>query len=133
MNIDAIGNVNWQSLLSSSQTQAPPNSGPGGSACTLADSVSLSSAGAPGVPVGSDGRMDVNIDATLTAGEKALVTAATGGLDPIGPNGVYEVNQSAATISLDRAIGNLTGPITASYLDNLRPRGDDAGTQPATR
>lgn len=121
MNINAIGNVNWQSPLSSCPPQFPSNSGPAGSPGTQSDSVSLSSpGGVPGVSVGPDGRMDVNIDATLTAGDKALVTAATGGLDPIGPNGVHEVNQFAVTIALDRAMGNLTGPITASYLNNLK-------------
>ncbi len=127
MNITGIGNVNWPDLLTASVTQTPSHNNPGPSAGTLTESVSLSSAGQPaggaslpGVSVDAAGHMVVNIDGTLTAGDKALVTAATGGLDLVGPNGVHEVNQLAVTIALDRAMGNLTGPITASYLNNLK-------------
>jgi hypothetical protein len=62
----------------------------------------------------------VDISDTLTSADKALVTAATGGLSVIGPSGVRQVNQLAVTIALDRSMGNLKGPVTASYLEGLR-------------
>jgi len=48
-----------------------------------------------------------------------LVTAATGGLNLIGPNGAHQINYLAMQIAMDRAIGNINGPVTASYLNNI--------------
>lgn len=119
MNVNGIGNVSWPDLSSVSRKPATSNNNSSSFANDLADSVNLSS-NLPGVSVGADGRMLVNIDDALTSSDKALVTAATGGLNLVGPNGVHEVNQLAVTIALDRAMGNLTGPVTASYLNNLK-------------
>ena len=70
----------------------------------------------------------VSIADALSPGDKALVTAATGGLDLIGANGVHQVNQLAVTIALDRSMGNLTGPVTASYLQGLRSSAQQTST-----
>ncbi len=82
------------------------------STCTSDPDVTLNAQ-----PAGGD---IVDISDTLTSADKALVTAATGGLSVTGPNGVHQVNQLAVAIALDRSMGNLTGPVTAAYLEGLR-------------
>jgi hypothetical protein len=61
-----------------------------------------------------------NINDSLTPEDKKLVIAATGGLDLIGPNGTHQINFLAMQIALDRHIGNLTGPVTAAYINGLK-------------
>jgi len=78
------------------------------------------STGRPGEYIDSAGGKFVSISDALTSDDKALVRAATGGLNLIDANGVHQVNQLAVTIALDRSMGNLTGAITASYLNKLK-------------
>lgn len=85
------------------------------------DQTDFVSTGRPGeyVDTVAGGRF-VRIADALTTDDKALVLAATGGPDVVGAHGVHMVNQLAVTIALDRSMGNLTGPVTASYLERLR-------------
>jgi hypothetical protein len=128
MTINGINNLGWLDPLSIS-TKRTTSDGKQNSTVavkTVADTVSLSTTGEslnkaqrPGIYVGADGRTNVNIDEALTVGDKQLVIAATGGLDLIGPNGTHQINQLAMQIAMDRAVGNLSGPVTASYLNNI--------------
>lgn len=62
----------------------------------------------------------IRINDALTPDDKNLVIAATGGLDLVAPNGTHQINTLAMRIALDRAVGNLNGPVTASYLENAK-------------
>lgn len=65
----------------------------------------------------------VSIEDALTSRDKEVVIAATGALDPTGPGGVHELNPLAVNIALDRAIGNLIGPLDAEYLRMIADEG----------
>ena len=59
---------------------------------------------------------------TLTPADKQLVKQATGwdiDSDPLGKTASPEASALAGRLNLDRYSGNLTGPITQSYLQSL--------------
>jgi len=62
----------------------------------------------------------ISIKDALTPDDKKLVIAATGSLDLVGPTGTHLINSLAEQIALDRSVGNLTGPVTTSYLSQLK-------------
>lgn len=128
MNISGIHSSEWsyQSPISPKRTAHDGNPDSGSAVGDLSDTVDLSTAeesgnttDRPGIYVGPDGRIDVNINDALTTQDKQLVIAATGGLNLIGSNGTHQINYLAMRIAMDRAIGNLNGPVTASYLNNI--------------
>lgn len=128
MNINRISSLDLPYLPSTSQRRTTSDSGQSSSssAQNLTDTVNFSASDnssnktdRPGVYVGFDGSTNVNINDALTSRDKELVIAATGGLSLIGPNGTHQINYLAMQIAMDRAIGNLDGPVTTSYLNNI--------------
>lgn len=59
------------------------------------------------------------INELLTANDKKLVEAATGGLQPTSSSGLHEVNQLATRIALDRTTGTLSGEVDENYINKL--------------
>ena len=55
------------------------------------------------------------IDDELTTQDKSLISAASGSLDL--PDG--KINTLAMQIALDRYSGNIQGPVTTSYINNI--------------
>lgn len=62
---------------------------------------------------------DFVINDVLTANDKKLVEAATGGLQPTSSSGLHEVNQLATRIALDRTTGTLSGEVDENYINKL--------------
>lgn len=119
MNIDGIGRLDW--LISTPLSPTSKTAQDQNDFSADRDSVNISSAGEFLTSAqGPDGNRGFNIDDSLTPEDKQLVTAATGALDLAAPNGTHEINTLAMQIALDRQTGNLTGPVTALYLNGLK-------------